>query len=94
MSNTQVSPVSVFRRNPSAVHVKKNDKINIVFTDKENSDLITLEGFVGEFFLACDGKKAANEVARHLGREVTPQAQADFDRMLSFLVERDLIVVA
>jgi len=94
MSNTNVSPLSIYRRNPSAVHVKKNDKINIVFTDKENSDLITLEGFVGEFFLACDGKLAASDVARQLGKEVSPQVQADFDRMLSFLIERHLIQVA
>ncbi|MBY0518571.1 MAG: hypothetical protein K2P81_16795 [Bacteriovoracaceae bacterium] len=94
MSKSTITAKNVFSRNPSAVHVKKNDKLNIVFTDKESADLITLEGFVGEFFLACDGTTAASDLAKKLGQNLTPEIEPDFEKMLNFLVERELIVSA
>jgi hypothetical protein len=94
MSNLTYNSKNVFSRNPAAVHVKKNDKLNIVFTDKDSTDLMTLEGFVGEFYLACDGSTSASDVAKKLGQNLTSEVEKDFEKMLSFLVERKLIVSA
>jgi peptidoglycan/xylan/chitin deacetylase (PgdA/CDA1 family) len=81
-----------FKTTENLAKTRKNTKLFVTFTDKDDATVLELEGSVADFVDQCDGSKTVNDITSFL--KLTLDSEEDnkhFTEMLSFLEKEGII---
>ncbi len=84
----------VYITNPGIAFVTKNDTTKIIFLDESMNEIIELVGPAAKCFCMFD-KNASNleDIKSQLGQNIQAQTfDKDFEKLVSFLISKSLIV--